>query len=821
MFRYSANEIASVVSGEPEGPGNHLISHLFIDSRHQVSPEESLFVAIKGQHNDGHQFISELYQQGIRNFMVLRSWKSSDSYSEALFIRVDDTLKALQHFAAWHRSRFNVKTIGITGSNGKTIIKEWLHQCLQDRWHITRSPKSYNSQVGVPLSVLLLDENTEMAIFEAGISKPGEMERLKPVIKPSIGIFTNIGEAHQENFSSTAQKVDEKLKLFENSDVLICCKDHEPVWQRIQHNKKLKKTDILTWSSTANADLHITGIIRENDGTIIRALFKNENKDVFIPFTDNASVENAIHVWLLMLYLGLHDGYIREKMARLSPVAMRLEQKNAINNCILINDSYNSDINSLSIALDVLNRQIQHNQKTLILSDIMQSGIKPDILYKKVADLVYEKSVNRMIGIGPAISTNSERFKIPAVFYANTDDFLKDFRNLSFRDEIILLKGSRVFEFEKISALLEEKVHTTRLEINLDALVHNLNYYKSLLPEGTKIMIMVKALSYGSGTYEIASLMQFQKADYLGVAFADEGVSLRQAGITLPVIVMNPDPASFDIMLKYKLEPEIYNLSLLNLFSQAVIRNQEINYPVHIKIDTGMHRLGFMPDEIPDLLNALKAHQNLKIKSVFSHLAAADEQVHDSFTQKQISTFYDIANQVSKQLGYPVIRHILNSGGIERFKDACFDMVRLGIGLYGVSTTVQQYLRNVSSFKSQISQIKTIDKGETIGYGRKGKATKKMKIAIVPVGYADGLDRRLSNGNGFLFVKGNPAPITGNICMDMTMIDISNIEAQEGDEVTIFGDEYPVSRLAEKLGTIPYEILTGISSRVKRVYFHE
>ncbi len=821
MFRYTAKDIASVVSGELEGRENRAICHLFIDSRQQVSPEESLFVAIKGRHNDGHRFINELYQRGIRNFMVLRSWKPESNLSETLFIRVDDTLEALQRFAAWHRSRFRLTTIGITGSNGKTIIKEWLHQCLQDKWHVTRSPKSYNSQVGVPLSVLLLDENAEIAIFEAGISAPGEMEKLEPIIQPDIGIFTNIGEAHQENFVSTAQKADEKLKLFANSNLLICCKDHNLVWQRIQHNRKLKNTRIITWSSVTDADLYITDMITSTDVTTIKALFRNEQKEIVIPFSDHASVENAIHVWLLMLSLGLDDAYIHEKMSKLAPVAMRLEQKNAINHCILINDSYNSDINSLSIALDVLNRTIQRNKKTLILSDIMQSGIKPEILYQKVADLVHEKGVSRIIGIGQSISSNSPKFNIPAVFYRDTDAFLKDFRNISFSNEVILLKGSRVFEFEKISALLEEKVHTTRLEINLDALVHNLNYYKSLLPAGTRIMIMVKALSYGSGTHEIASLMQFQKADYLGVAFADEGVSLRQAGITLPVMVMNPDPSSFDIMLEYRLEPEIYNFRLLELFSQAVIRNQEINYPIHIKVDTGMHRLGFMPCEIPELLLTLKKHQNLKIKSVFSHLAAADEEVHDSFTQKQISTFKEIADKISSQLGYPVIRHILNSGGIERFGDACFDMVRLGIGLYGVSSTVQQHLRNVSSFKSRISQIKVIDKGETIGYGRKGKAADKMVIAIVPVGYADGLDRRLSNGNGCLFVRGKPALITGNICMDMTMIDITKIEANEGDEVIIFGDEYPVSRMAEKLGTIPYEILTGISSRVKRVYFHE
>ncbi|MBN1415788.1 MAG: bifunctional UDP-N-acetylmuramoyl-tripeptide:D-alanyl-D-alanine ligase/alanine racemase [Bacteroidales bacterium] len=821
MIAYTIQEIAAAVSGRITGDKNDLIKTIFTDSRTQHTPDETLFIALKGQRHDGHHFIPALYQKGVRNFMVADTWEPAQSYPEASCIHVRDTLFALQELAAYHRSHFPIEVIGITGSNGKTIIKEWLFQCLQEKWHITRSPKSYNSQVGVPLSVLLLDKNSEMGIFEAGISTTGEMKRLQPVIRPTLGLFTNIGEAHQEGFPGHEQKVEEKLKLFTDCRAVICSKDHSLIWQGIQQHIDRQKTRIFTWSVKEDSDVRLTKISINKGITNIKAIHKKKPVEIDIPFTDNASVENAIHVWSVLLFLDLDPGYIRSRMLCLTPVAMRLEQKSGINNCILINDSYNADINSLAIALDVLNRTIQQPDKTLVLSDIMQSGKKTKDLYIKVADLVKEKRVSRIIGVGPDINANSHLFNIPGAFYKTTQELLDHLASLNFHNEVILLKGSRSFEFEKISAQLEQKVHTTRLEINLDALVHNLNYYRSRLPAGTRIMIMVKALSYGSGTHEIASLLQFQKVDYLGVAFADEGVSLRQAGITLPILVMSPEPGSFEILLKYQLEPEIYSLRMLDHFNQAVIRNQEIAYPVHIKIDTGMHRLGFKESDIPQLLEQLKKCHNLKVNSVFSHLAAADEEVHDSFTEEQIKRFEKTADKLSASLGYPVIRHVLNSSGIERFPHACFDMVRLGIGLYGISSYSQQQLRNVSSLKSQISQIKTIEPGESVGYGRKGAVTRKTVIAVVPVGYADGLNRMLGNGNGSFFINGKPAPIIGNICMDMTMADITGIEAHEGDDVIVFGDHYPVSRLAEQVGTIPYEILTGISSRVKRVYFHE
>jgi len=821
MISYTAKEIALAISGILAGKGNGIITTVFTDSRMQHSPDEALFIALKGLHHDGHHYIPVLYQLGVRNFMASASWKPAQEFPEASFIFVKDTLKALQEFAAWHRKRFSIEVIGITGSNGKTIIKEWLYQCLQGKWQITRSPKSYNSQLGVPLSVLLLDENSEMGIFEAGISRPGEMEHLQRIIQPTMGIFTNIGEAHQEGFQGPEQKVREKLRLFSGCKLLVCSKDHHLIWQEIQKEPSLKDTRIFTWSSNVKADLELTAIEKANGNTILKAIHNHHTLDITIPFTDDASVENAIHVWSLLLALNPDPDYIRSKMMVLTPVAMRLEQKSGINNCMLINDSYNADINSLSIALDELNRSLQHPKKTLILSDILQSGKKTGDLYSKVAALVQEKHVSRIMGIGPSIKANSHLFTLPGSFYSTTQEFLDQFQEALFHDEVILLKGSRAFEFERISTLLEQKVHSTRLEINLDAMVHNLNFYRSLLPSGTRIMIMVKALSYGSGTHEIASLLQFQKVDYLGVAFADEGVSLRQAGITLPIIVMSPEPGSFETMLKHRLEPEIYSFFMLEAFNRCVTLNQEIDYPVHIKIDSGMHRLGFQTGEIPQLLPQLKNCTNLKVKTVFSHLAASDEEVHDSFTRKQIELFGKIADRISASLGYPVIRHILNSSGIERFPDACFDMVRLGIGLYGISTGFQPQLRNVSSLKSQVSQIKVIEPGESVGYGRKGKVTSKMVLAIIPVGYADGLNRKLGGGNGCFIISGKHAPIVGNICMDMTMVDVSGIDVHEGDEVIVFGDLHPVSILARQLGTIPYEILTGISSRVKRIYFHE
>jgi alanine racemase len=820
MPEYLVSEIGEI-TGKALIKSNDIIRLLLTDSRRLISPSDTIFFALEGENHNGHDYINELYAKGVRSFVVSETFKLPDELSDANYIRTADTLSALQQLTRYHRKSFQNQVIAITGSNGKTIVKEWLFHCLSVDKNIARSPKSYNSQIGVPLSVWLLEQDNDIGIIEAGISMPGEMEKLQKIIQPTLGIITNIGEAHQVNFNSKEQKVDEKLLLFNNCKILIYCKDHDLIDRRIKQGDLAGSVKLFKWSFSNGADLQILKVQKESDCTFLTGLYKGKFYNIKIPFTDKASVENAIHVWAALICLNTGHKKISKQMSSLPPVAMRLEIKKGINNCTLINDSYNSDINSLAIALDALNMQSQHKEKSLILSDLLQTGRDKQELYRNIAELVKEKKVNKIIGIGNDIFISSGTFKIPGTFYRNTGEFINRISNHNFRNEAILIKGSRQYEFEKISAILEQKTHLTRLEINLDSLVHNLNYYRSLLDTKTRLMVMVKAFSYGSGSYEIANMLQFQRVDYLGVAFVDEGVSLRQSGITIPILVMSPELGSYDQIIKYNLEPEIYSFRSLELFNDAVRRNQEIAYPVHIKVDTGMHRLGFIENEVNSLCTRLTEYRNLKVVSVFSHLAAADEPVHDEFTRIQIERFNKMSSKLIKALGYKVLRHILNSSGIERFAEAQYDMVRLGIGLYGASSLNQDKLKNVSSLKSTISQIKKVPADETIGYGRMGRLNKEVTIGVVPVGYADGLNRRLGNGKGKFLIKNKFVPVVGNICMDMCMVDISDLEAKEGDEVVIFGDDYPVYEVAKQLDTIPYEILTGISGRVKRIYYHE
>ncbi|MBN1158362.1 MAG: bifunctional UDP-N-acetylmuramoyl-tripeptide:D-alanyl-D-alanine ligase/alanine racemase [Bacteroidales bacterium] len=821
MVSYDVANISGILGGRTAGNTGIVIRNILTDSRTVTIPEVTLFFALEGRNHNGHDFIPDLYRRGVRAFVITEGNVLYADYPDAGFVMVEDTLKSLQHLAAHHRESFNCPVTAITGSNGKTIVKEWLYHCLADILPVTRSPKSYNSQIGVPLSLWLLDDQTRLGIFEAGISLPGEMNSLRKMIKPDIGIFTNIGEAHQENFLNTEQKIEEKLKLFYGCRHLIFCQDHAGIRSCIERSPELAGVELFRWSFTSKANLQISGTIRKKGITNIKGIYNHKSIDVTIPFTDNASIENAIHCLSFLLLQKIEPDTIQSRMHTLPPVAMRLEQKNGINGCTIINDSYNSDITSLSIALDVQERQLQHKKKTLILSDIFQSGKKQVELYKTVSKLSAEKGITRIVGIGDAIHEYRQFFAMPGEFYHTTDEFLYRFNPDDFQDECILIKGSRHFRFERISSLLELKKNTTRLEINLSALVHNLNHFRSLLKPGTRIMVMVKALSYGSGRHEIAGVLQHQRVDYLGVAFADEGVVLRKAGITLPVMVMNPEPESFNLIIQYKLEPEIYNITSLLLFNEAVIRNQEVDFPVHIKIDTGMHRLGFVESDMILLCDTLKKCRNIRIRSVFSHLAGSDEEIHDDFTLKQIRDFELLTKKISDSLGYPFMRHILNTAGIMRFPDAQYDMARLGIGLYGFSNVNPDKLRNVSTLKTTILQIKSVKKGDTVGYNRMGEPRTDSKIAVIPVGYADGLNRKLSNGSGKFLVNGKLAPVIGNICMDMTMIDVTNIPAEEGDEVIIFGDALPLTQMVGELGTIPYEILTGISERVKRVYFHE
>ncbi|MBU8891183.1 MAG: bifunctional UDP-N-acetylmuramoyl-tripeptide:D-alanyl-D-alanine ligase/alanine racemase [Bacteroidales bacterium] len=818
---YTISKISNIIDAWLIGEDNSEIENLLIDSRNIVSSVKSLFFAIKGERHDGHKFISELYEKGVRNFVVESLPQNHLSYSEANFLEVKNTLNALQKISAYHRKNFSYPVIGVTGSNGKTIVKEWLFHVLQGKNQIVRSPKSYNSQVGVPLSVWLMNESYNLAIIEAGISLPGEMEKLADIVQPNIGLITNIGDPHQENFTDYHKKAEEKLKLFKNSDIIIYSADHKIIDQIIRSDKNLSKKKLFSWSEESNADLRIISKTIINNKTKIEFRFNNYNSEITIPFIDNASIEDAIHVMAALCAMELNPGEFRYKFESLPPVAMRMELKKGINNCTIINDSYNSDLNSFAIALNYLSQQNQHDKKTVILSDILQTGKDGNELYEEVASLISKFQIDQIIGIGESISAHSGHFNIEKYFYKTTEAFLKDSVKKRFNDEAILLKGSRNFRFEKISAFFEEKAHSTILEINLGAIVQNLNYFKSKLRPETKIMAMVKALSYGSGTYEIASVLQYQRADYLGVAFADEGVALRHAGIVIPVIVMNPGQSSFELMLEHNLEPEIYNFNILNQFKSAVKKANINNYPIHIKLDTGMNRLGFVKSEIGKLIKELNNSDTVKVASVFSHLAASDEDVHDQYTFDQVSLFSELSDSIAQKIGYPVIRHISNSAGIERFPDAQFDMVRLGIGLYGVSATNQNKLATVSTLKSTVIQVKQVPKDETIGYNRMGKAQKDMTIAIVPVGYADGLNRKLSNGKGKLFINGFFVPVVGNVCMDMCMVDITDCNIHEGDEVIIFGKEQPVTVLANLLDTIPYEIFTSVSSRVKRVYFQE
>jgi alanine racemase len=823
-MEYTIQTIAQAIEAEfiaAHLPDGCKINAISIDSRNIKNNGQVVFFAIVGARNNGHQFIEKLYQAGIRNFVISDQSFYKESFLNSNFLLVKDTMLALQMLAKKHRTSYHFPLIGITGSNGKTIVKEWLFQLLRNDYNIVRSPKSYNSQVGVPLSVWQINDEHSLGIFEAGISMPNEMKNLEDIIHPQIGIFTNIGEAHAENFVNINQKIEEKLKLFENAAHLIYCKDYELLHDAIKKSTIAHQVNLFTWSKKNNADLLVVKIQKDKLESLIQGIYKNDFIQITIPFVDDASIENAIHCWCVMLFLGIAQEVIKERMHYLSPVAMRLELKQGINNCSIINDSYNSDLGSLAIALDFLNQQNQHLHKTLILSDILQSGKEEEKLYAQVAEMCMSKGITKFIGIGEALFNNQKLFKFNQEFYKSSEDFLHHFSANKFNDETILLKGARLFKFEQVSKLLQQKAHQTVLEVNLSALLNNINYYRSNLNQNTKIMAMVKAFSYGSGSFEIANVLQYNRIDYLAVAYADEGVELRKAGIKLPIMVMSPEVQSFDNIIKFNLEPELYSFKILKEFTEAISTNTSEKIPVHIKLDTGMHRLGFEENDVNELCVRLKNANNIIIKSVFSHLVASDEFEHDEFTKHQINTYLNMCTTIQSHLGYSFIKHILNSAGALRFKEFQFDMVRLGIGMHGFSSVNHPAFIPTVQLKTIVSQIKNISASQTVGYGRKGIATKNTKIGTVPIGYADGYTRKLGNGVGAMLVNGKLAPTMGNICMDMTMLDITDIEVQEGDEVIVFGEGYPISEVAKAAGTIPYEVLTNMSSRIKRVYYQE
>jgi len=816
---YTIRQIAGITGGQlrQEAPGRPVVEHLLLDSRRIFFAETSLFFAIKGERHDGHDYLPELYRAGVRHFLISRKVNPLD-YPEASLLLHEDPVAALQELAAYHRRRFALPVIGITGSNGKTIVKEWLFQLLHDDYYLVRSPGSYNSQVGVPLSVWQINPAHELGIFEAGISRRGEMAQLSSIIDCNIGLFTNIGAAHSEGFRSRGEKLREKLQLFRQADIVFYCADQEEVDEAIRALNRPR----FTWSRWRPADLYISRTRQADGQTEIRGEYLEEQLEVRIPFTDAASVENAIHCWALALYLGIDPGLIAERMSHLAPVAMRLELKEGINGSIVINDSYNSDLSSLSNALSFLEQQGRSERRTLILSDILQSGMDDEELYRRVGLLIREKQLRRVIGIGlrtPLLAS----FLPPAVekaFFATTDDFLNAVDKFEFHREVILLKGARPFAFERIARRLAQQVHQTSLEIKLDALVHNLNVYRRQLRPGVQLMAMVKASAYGGGGLEIAKLLEFQRVAYLAVAYADEGVELRQGGVQLPVVVLNAEPATFEALLRFGLEPEIYSLRQLQQFASFAAGRPKLP-AIHLKIDTGMRRLGFEEREQEAMLELLQGAAQLRVQSVFSHLAASEAPEHDDFTREQVRQFERRYEVIAEALGYRPLRHILNSSGIARFPGFQLDMVRLGIGMYGsdASGVFRELLQPVFHFKAHISQIKELAPGETVGYGRRALAGHHRRIATITAGYADGLPRAAGNGRYSVLIRDRRAPIVGSVCMDMCMVDITSLpEAQEGDEVSIFGDAPGVEELAEALQTIPYEVLTGISRRVKRVY---
>ncbi len=789
------------------------IAVVSVDSRKVLFADDNLFFAIAGERHDGHQFIPDLYRSGIRQF-VIEKQIDLGSYPEGNFLLVHSSLSCLQSIAVHHRRQFSMPVIGIIGSNAKTIIKEWLYQLLSLEYHIVKNPGSYNSQLGVPLSVLQMRDHHNMGIFEAGISKPGEMLNLQRIIRPTLGLVTNLGTAHDEGFQSREQKAREKLKLFTEAERIIYCKDHRDVALAIE---KQFPHSSLSWGHSPAAAIQIT--LSAPYQLDIKT--QESNFSIRVPFSDTASVENASHCIAVMLHLGYKPEAIQERIVQLKTVPMRLALKEGINHCQIIDDTYNNDLAGLQISLNFL-AGLKKNKNTLILSDILQTGLTEEAWVRSIAETLSKAGVDRFIGIGPGLTAHQQLFEniVPSRFFSKTDLFLKEIDWQDFQNEVVLVKGARLFQFEKIVQHLQKKIHGTVMEIDLGAIVHNLNFFKSRLNPGVKLMVMVKAFAYGSGSEEVASLLQYHGVDYLGVAYTDEGVELRKNHVRLPILVMNPSEESFATLLKNDLEPEIYSISMLR--SLATFLHGDA-CKIHLKLETGMHRLGLAKEDINACVAIMKANPNLKITSVFSHLAGADEGMHDEFTHTQVKRFLTMADFIEEELKINPIRHILNSAGILRFPDLQLDMVRLGIGLYGINPTDEKViqLRPAATLKTIISQIKKVKPGESIGYGRRGKAIQEMTIATIAIGYADGFNRSFSNGKGSVWIRGMLAPVVGNVCMDMTMVDISGVEAREGDEVILFGKELPIQEVAARIQTIPYEILTSTSDRVKRLFYAE
>jgi alanine racemase len=796
------------------------ISYLSTDSRKTINNESSVFFAIQGKIHDGHQYIDDLYNRNIRQFIIENRDFPLDKYPDANFYVCENSIFALQELAAYYRQLFNFKILAITGSNGKTIVKEWLSQILSWKYNVVKSPKSYNSQIGVPLSIWQINESHNFGVFEAGISTRGEMTRLERIIKPDIGILTNIGSAHDEGFRSRTEKLEEKMELFKGCKTLIYNLDDPLVHETL--SKIRPECDKITWGTNPEAIFQIAAISQEVKGSKIQIVHDSTAYEFNFKFTDRASIENIIHCIVYLLNSEWTLLEIQEGMDALQNISMRLEMKRGVNDTYLIDDTYNNDLAGLEIALNYLVNQKQRNKRSLILSDILQSGMSVSRLYEKTAVIINQNSLDKVIGIGAEIKNIEGHLKSDFYWFKDTAAFLEEFDLNNFNNEIVLVKGARNFGLENVIRYLQEKLHGTVLEINLDALSHNLNVYRSYLKPDTKIMVMVKALAYGSGSIEVANLLEFHRIDYLGVAYTDEGVTLRKNGINLPIMIMNPSLDSLDKILEFRLEPEIYNLRLLKEINRYTkINNRPVQ--IHIKLDTGMSRLGFDPEDLDEMINILKKNSQISVASVFSHLSSADISQHNLFTENQANSFKKATQYIENRIKKRFIRHIANSAAIIRYPEYHFDMVRLGIGLYGYDATglINDQLQSIGTLKTEVSQIKKLKKGDSVGYGRREVIEKDSTIATIAIGYADGFFRSFGNKTASVWINGSMAPVIGNVCMDMTMIDISEIEAKEGDPVIIFGDEQPLKLLADSIHTIPYEILTNISERVKRIYISE
>ncbi len=834
-MKYSIEKVITLIGARRTGDADASIGWLLTDSRSLCFPEETLFFALRTERNDGHHYISDLYRRGVRNFVVENVPANAKAeYGDANFLKVVSPLAALQRLAERHRDEFDIPVVGITGSNGKTMVKEWLYQVLSPQMNVTRSPRSYNSQIGVPLSVWLLNEHTQVGLFEAGISEPGEMESLRDIIQPTIGVLTSLGKAHQENFRSMEEKCREKLRLFHDAKIVIYDSDDAIVSRCIRSSNF--KGEKIGWSTTDRQAAmfieKITPVESDNinaDGVQpplleVSYVFKGKAATYHLPFIDEASVKCSIACASAALQLGVTAEDVDSRMAHLEPVAMRLEVKEGRNGCTLINDSYNSDVNSLDIALDFMNRRPAHHgrKRTMILSDIFQSGEQPEKLYKEVSELAAKRGVEKFIGIGNTISSQADKIETgEKYFFSDVKTFVESNVFRSLHDEVILIKGSRTFGFDHITELLEQKVHETILEVNLNGVVDNLNHYRSMMHPDTKIVCMVKADAYGAGAVEVAKTLQEHRVDYLAVAVADEGVTLRKNGITGNIMIMNPEMTAFKTMFDYELEPEVYSFRLLDALVKAAEKEGITGLPVHIKLDTGMRRLGFNPEEdMDELIDRLKKQNAIIPRSVFSHFVGSDSDDFDDFSKHQFELFDKASRKLQAAFEHRILRHIDNSAGIEHFPDRQLDMCRLGLGLYGIDSRDNHILNTVSTLKTTILQLRHVASGDTVGYSRRGKLERDSVIGAIPIGYADGLNRHLGNGNCYCLVNGKKAPYVGNICMDVAMIDVTGIECKEGDTVEIFGENLPVTVLSDALQTIPYEVLTSISNRVKKVYYY-